>query len=212
MGLQKYFLSLNCFFKISSPFSLSLSVHACFWWAWGRHMSELCVVYISHWCIDGLVTLTAYYLPQNAGAIARKYIKDPELLSFIDAEVQHPSFVLIRSCNILIAKKFQPDWRISRIIPLRCLQCFIVSTVNALQTPMINASMVRLLVGCLPFLPLAVALLPHVPLCTRYFVTGILGVLTILLVALVELQSPWQMGWLNMAVIYNTGQMWLISS
>lgn len=48
----------------------------------------------------------AYYLPQNAGDIARKYIKDPELLSFIDAE------------------------------------CFIVSTVNAMQTPMINASMV----------------------------------------------------------------------
>ncbi|XP_021776036.1 prolycopene isomerase, chloroplastic-like [Chenopodium quinoa] len=48
----------------------------------------------------------AYYLPQNAGAIARKYIKDPQLLSFIDAE------------------------------------CFIVSTVNAMQTPMINASMV----------------------------------------------------------------------
>ncbi|XP_073139054.1 prolycopene isomerase, chloroplastic-like [Henckelia pumila] len=48
----------------------------------------------------------AYYLPQNAGNIARKYIKDPELLSFIDAE------------------------------------CFIVSTVNAMQTPMINAAMV----------------------------------------------------------------------
>ncbi|RZC82702.1 hypothetical protein C5167_045490 [Papaver somniferum] len=48
----------------------------------------------------------AYYLPQNAGAIARKFIQDPQLLSFIDAE------------------------------------CFIVSTVNALQTPMINASMV----------------------------------------------------------------------
>ncbi|KAI8562816.1 hypothetical protein RHMOL_Rhmol03G0064400 [Rhododendron molle] len=48
----------------------------------------------------------AYYLPQNAGDIARKFIKDPELLSFIDAE------------------------------------CFIVSTVNAVQTPMINASMV----------------------------------------------------------------------
>ncbi|XAR64815.1 Prolycopene isomerase [Bertholletia excelsa] len=48
----------------------------------------------------------AYYLPQNAGDIARKFIKDSELLSFIDAE------------------------------------CFIVSTVNALQTPMINASMV----------------------------------------------------------------------
>ncbi|CAL5435803.1 unnamed protein product [Camellia sinensis] len=47
----------------------------------------------------------AYYLPQNALDIARKFIKDPELLSFIDAE------------------------------------CFIVSTVNALQTPMINASM-----------------------------------------------------------------------
>ncbi|XP_072977595.1 prolycopene isomerase, chloroplastic [Typha angustifolia] len=48
----------------------------------------------------------AYYLPQNAGNIARKFIRDPQLLSFIDAE------------------------------------CFIVSTVNALQTPMINASMV----------------------------------------------------------------------
>ncbi|KAK3001982.1 hypothetical protein RJ639_021724, partial [Escallonia herrerae] len=48
----------------------------------------------------------AYYLPQNAGDIARKFITDPEVLSFIDAE------------------------------------CFIVSTVNALQTPMINASMV----------------------------------------------------------------------
>ncbi|XP_058085296.1 prolycopene isomerase, chloroplastic [Magnolia sinica] len=48
----------------------------------------------------------AYYLPQNAGDIARKYIRDPQLLAFIDAE------------------------------------CFIVSTVNALQTPVINASMV----------------------------------------------------------------------
>ncbi|VAH13771.1 unnamed protein product [Triticum turgidum subsp. durum] len=47
----------------------------------------------------------AYYLPQNAGDIARKFIKDQQLLSFIDAE------------------------------------CFIVSTVNALKTPMINASM-----------------------------------------------------------------------
>nr|UOL49147.1 carotene isomerase [Chelidonium majus] len=48
----------------------------------------------------------AYNLPQNAGAIARKFIRDPQLLSFIDAE------------------------------------CFIVSTTNALRTPMINASMV----------------------------------------------------------------------
>lgn len=31
---------------------------------------------------------TAYYLPQNAGDIARTYIKDPQLLSFIDAEVR----------------------------------------------------------------------------------------------------------------------------
>jgi prolycopene isomerase len=48
----------------------------------------------------------AYYLPQNAGDLARKYITDPDLLSFIDAE------------------------------------CFIVSTVDACRTPMINASMV----------------------------------------------------------------------
>ncbi|CAI5490262.1 unnamed protein product [Closterium sp. Naga37s-1] len=48
----------------------------------------------------------AYYLPQNAGDIARKYITDADLLAFIDAE------------------------------------CFIVSTVNAANTPMINAAMV----------------------------------------------------------------------
>jgi prolycopene isomerase len=48
----------------------------------------------------------AYYLPQNAGDIARKHIKDPELLSYIDAE------------------------------------CFIVSTVDASFTPMINCAMV----------------------------------------------------------------------
>ena len=34
----------------------------------------------------------AYYLPQNAGDIARKYIKDPQLLSFIDAEVGWSDF------------------------------------------------------------------------------------------------------------------------
>ncbi|CAI9765922.1 unnamed protein product [Fraxinus pennsylvanica] len=50
--------------------------------------------------------LEAYYFPQNVGDIARNYIKDPQLLSFIDAE------------------------------------CFIVSTVNSPQTPMINAGMV----------------------------------------------------------------------
>ncbi|CAI5476466.1 unnamed protein product [Closterium sp. Yama58-4] len=48
----------------------------------------------------------AYYLPQNAGDIARRYISDADLLAFIDAE------------------------------------CFIVSTVNAANTPMINAAMV----------------------------------------------------------------------
>ncbi|CAI5527239.1 unnamed protein product [Closterium sp. Naga37s-1] len=48
----------------------------------------------------------AYYLPQNVGDIARKYISDADLLAFIDAE------------------------------------CFIVSTVNAANTPMINAAMV----------------------------------------------------------------------
>lgn len=34
-----------------------------------------------------LLSIAAYYLPQNAGDIARKFIKDPEVLSFIDAEV-----------------------------------------------------------------------------------------------------------------------------
>ncbi|KAE9465710.1 hypothetical protein C3L33_02411, partial [Rhododendron williamsianum] len=61
--------------------------------------TQLAVKGAGFWC------WRTYYLPQNAGDIARKFIKDPELLSFIDAE------------------------------------CFIVSTVNAAQTPMINASM-----------------------------------------------------------------------
>ena len=34
-----------------------------------------------------MICYAAYYLPQNAGDIARKFIKDPEVLSFIDAEV-----------------------------------------------------------------------------------------------------------------------------
>lgn len=41
-----------------------------------------------------LLVPAAYYLPQNTGAIARKYIKDPQLLSFIDAEVKQITSVL----------------------------------------------------------------------------------------------------------------------
>ncbi len=37
-----------------------------------------------------VVAVAAYYLPQNAGDLARKYITDPDLLSFIDAEVSSP--------------------------------------------------------------------------------------------------------------------------
>jgi hypothetical protein len=33
------------------------------------------------------ISFAAYYLPQNAGDISRKFIKDQKLLSFIDAEV-----------------------------------------------------------------------------------------------------------------------------
>ena len=48
--------------------------------------------------ISFLVSLIAYYLPQNAGGIARNFIKDPEVLSFIDAEVGYTlSKVLERS-------------------------------------------------------------------------------------------------------------------
>lgn len=38
--------------------------------------------------------MTAYYLPQNAGDIARKYIQDPQLLSFIDAEVDETTYLI----------------------------------------------------------------------------------------------------------------------
>lgn len=43
----------------------------------------------------------AYYLPQNAGEIARKHIKDPQLLSFIDAEVWMLLF-LSRICKLVL--------------------------------------------------------------------------------------------------------------
>lgn len=40
------------------------------------------------------VPTAAYYLPQNAGDLARKYIKDPRLLSFIDAEVSSENWLI----------------------------------------------------------------------------------------------------------------------
>ncbi|PWA98413.1 carotenoid isomerase [Artemisia annua] len=97
----------------------------------------------------------AYYLPQNAGSIARNFIKDPEVLSFIDAEV---TIVVIlfsnhKSLEILVTEKsvlgsnpirFDPlsTRPYSPLFPTLPPRCFIVSTVNALQTPMINAGMV----------------------------------------------------------------------
>lgn len=42
---------------------------------------------LSDTCLSVDIPIAAYYLPQNAGDIARKFIKDPQLLSFIDAEV-----------------------------------------------------------------------------------------------------------------------------
>ena len=48
-----------------------------------------------------MVSLVAYYLPQNAGAIARNFIKDPEVLAFIDAEVRQYRFQGFRIFLIL---------------------------------------------------------------------------------------------------------------
>lgn len=45
--------------------------------------------------------MAAYYLPQNAGDIARKYIKDPQLLSFIDAEVDEKTYSIHLLFNLL---------------------------------------------------------------------------------------------------------------
>lgn len=98
------------------------------------------------------IPIAAYYLPQNAGDLARKYIKDPRLLSFIDAEVSlenwfskdfcwRLSIVYLETIGLLFPTPYvSPDISLCVVI----LQCFIVSTVNALQTPMINAAMVRL--------------------------------------------------------------------
>lgn len=104
-------------------------------------------------CVDVVLCAlcTAYYLPQNAGDIARKYIKDPQLLSFIDAEVSKK--------NVLWFKLTVYFTQFCKQAYFFFLQCFIVSTVNALQTPMINASMVGFLffgifvsTPCFPFL------------------------------------------------------------
>jgi len=56
------------------------------------------------------IFLAAYYLPQNAGAIARKYIQDPQLLSFIDAEVDRCNYLFdsVRSFKKLL-RKMCPD-------------------------------------------------------------------------------------------------------
>lgn len=91
-----------------------------------------------------LLSIAAYYLPQNAGDIARKFIKDPEVLSFIDAEVGwHYSYCFwIQLGHIFLGKHATYFDILRTILFMVFLQCFIVSTVNALQTPMINASMV----------------------------------------------------------------------
>lgn len=71
------------------------------------------------------------------------------------------------------------------------LQCFIVSTVNALQTPMINASMVIVYIIFLAALYLILSFFFFSYIAsTRFYVTDILVELTTLLAELVELQSP----------------------
>ncbi|KAG1333887.1 putative Prolycopene isomerase 1, chloroplastic [Cocos nucifera] len=51
------------------------------------------VEWVEKRCLDGLMDFVPYYFPQNAGDVARKFIKDPQLLSFIDAECFIPSTV-----------------------------------------------------------------------------------------------------------------------
>lgn len=58
-----------------------------------------------------MLSSAAYYLPQNAGDIARKYIKDPQLLSFIDAEVCRSYFIVDVEFFLLIA--LEPSYGIS---------------------------------------------------------------------------------------------------
>ena len=60
----------------------------------------LCAEFAKH----PLACLTlASYLPSNAGVVARKYIKDPELLRFIDVECYFWSTVLADSTPMINA-------------------------------------------------------------------------------------------------------------
>lgn len=124
--------------------------------------------------------MTAYYLPQNAGDIARKYIKDPQLLSFIDAEV-YLFFITLSTMNSNV--QFRTN--------VYGFQCFIVSTVNALQTPMINASVVRLPSFCISVCINHFGVQFHAG-GFRFCVTDIMEVLTTLWAELVELRRHWQ--------------------
>ena len=141
--------------------------------------------------------------------MARKFIKAPELLSFVDAKVhQHYSFFRLKIFLILNCCDSNYIQSISQeeIYPW-CSQCFIESTVNALQTPMINASMVICLLSAswCAFLP-SFPVFSHI-VSLRFSATGILGESTTLLVGLVELQNLWRKVWLIRAVKYFTAQM-----
>jgi len=85
-----------------------------------------------------------------------------------------------------------------------CLQCFIVSTVNALQTPMINASMVGFLFLHLVSTRVTLYFIFSYVFKDRFYVTGTMEELTTRLVELVGLPSLWQKGLLIKAVKYNT--------
>lgn len=68
-------------------------------------------------------------------------------------------------------------------------QCFIVSTVNAMRTPMINASMVIYFIDSCYFSISFVSRTPEISLFGRFYAIDILVESTILLVGLEKLRS-----------------------
>ena len=103
------------------------------------------------------------------------------------SELSSQSLWLIFDAFTVLESALHKFIRVYKINLLVIMQCFIVSTVNALKTPMINASMVTCLsrFGCFFFFLLWISYTAY----GRFCVTDTMGELTILLVGLVGSQN-----------------------
>ena len=167
-----------------------------------------CVLEIFFWIVHHIynkshrsISLSAYYLPQNAGDIARKFIKDQELLSFIDAEVweiceliHFSSFPLWSMWSSVNTSLVEGWWLLIVFVVFYCehSQC-LENTHDKCKHGKFNLDLLDLHFN-------SFGLLLSQCQYNRSCAIGTSGGLIIQLVALVVLQYPWQMALLKRAV------------